>query len=149
MLKGIPMSDNGIKKAKDQVVRMDDFVMDGLFSLSDEELLQEALEDGVDLAAVGDAGRKSFERAQLIVGKKRLALVRQEMEMDAKKPALKPIRGTSQADLEGILSRNREAASKLTMAARNELGDMQDDSEGILADFIELGAIPGDGEEDV
>jgi hypothetical protein len=28
------------------------------------------------------------------------------------------------------------------------LGDMQDDSEGILSDFIELGAIPGDGEED-
>lgn len=142
------MSDNGIKKAKDQVVRMDDFVMDDLFSLSDEELLQEALEDGVDLAAVGDAGRKSFERAQFIVGKKRLALVRKEMELDAIKPVLKPIRGTSQADLEGILSRNREAASKLTMAARNELGDIQDDSEGILADFIELGAIPGDGEED-
>jgi hypothetical protein len=142
------MSDNGIKKAKDQVVRMDDFVMEGLFSLSDDELVQEALEDGVDLAAVGDAGRKSLERAQLIVGKNRLALVRQEMELDSKKPVLKPMRGTSQADLEGILSRNREAASKLTMAARNELGDMQDDSEGILSDFIELGAIPGDGEED-
>jgi len=148
MLKGIPMADNGIKKAKDQVVRMDDFVMEGLFTLSDEELLQETLEDGVDLAAVGDAGRKSFERAQLIVGKNRLALVRKEMEMDAKKPVLKPIRGTSQADLDGILSRNREAASKLTMAARNESGDIQDDSEGILSDFIELGAIPGDGEED-
>jgi hypothetical protein len=142
------MSDNGIKKAKDQVVRMDDFVMEGFFSLPDEEFLQEALEDGVDLAAVGEAGRKSFERAQLIVGKHRLALVRQEMEMDFKKPVLKPIRGASQTDLEGILSRNREAASKLTMAARNELGDIQDDSEGILADFIELGAIPGDGEKD-
>ena len=81
------MSDNGIKKAKDQVVRMDDFVMDGLFSLSDDEFLQEAMEEGVDLAAVGDAGRKAFERAQLIVGKKRLALVRQEMLLDAKKPA--------------------------------------------------------------
>jgi hypothetical protein len=148
MLKGIPMSDDGIKKAKDQVVRMDDFVMEGFFSLSDEEFLQEALEDGVDLAAVGEAGRKSFERAQLIAGKQRLALVRREMEMDFKKPVLKPIRGASQADLEGILSRNREAASKLTMAARNELGDIQDDSEGILADFIELGAIPGDGEKD-
>jgi hypothetical protein len=34
------------------------------------------------------------------------------------------------------------------MAARNESGDIQDDSEGILSDFIELGAIPGDGEED-
>jgi hypothetical protein len=142
------MADNWIKKAKDQVVRMDDFVMEGLFTLSDEELLQEALEDGVDIAAIGDAGRKSFERAQIIVGKNRLALVRQEMEMDAKKPVLKPLRGASQADLDGILSRNREAASKLTMAARNESGDIQEDSEGILGDFIELGAIPGGGEED-
>lgn len=142
------MPNDGIKKARDQIVKMDDFVMDDLFSLSDEELLQEAREDGVDLTAVGNAGRKSFERAQLIIGKKRLALVRQEMALDAKKPVLKPIRGSSQTDLQGILSRNREAASKLTMAARNEKGDLQDDVEGILADFIELGAIPGDGEED-
>ena len=142
------MSNNGIKKAKEQVVRMDDFVMDGLFSLSDEEFLQEAMEEGVNLDAVGDAGRKAFERAQLIVGKKRLALVRQEMLLDAKKPSPIPKRATAQSDLESILSRNREAASKLTMAARNGSGDMQDDSEGILADFVELGAISRDGEED-
>lgn len=142
------MSGDGIRKAKDQIVKMDDFVMDDLFSISDEELLQEAIEGGVDLVAIGDAGRKSLERAQLIVGKKRLALVRLEMELDAKKPALKPIRGASQADFQAILLRNRDAAKKLTMAARNEAGELQDDAEGILADFIELGAIPGDGEED-
>jgi len=56
------MSNNGIKKAKEQVVRMDDFVMDGLFSLSDDEFLQEAMEEGVDLAAVGDAGRAQAHR---------------------------------------------------------------------------------------
>jgi hypothetical protein len=34
------------------------------------------------------------------------------------------------------------------MAARNESGSLEDDAEGILADFIELGAIPGEGEEE-
>jgi len=142
------MSGDGIKKARDQVVRMDDFVMDDLFSISDEELLKEAMEDGVDLAAVGETGRKSLERAQLIVGKRRMALVRQEMEADSKKPALQPVGATSQAGLQGILARNRAAASKLTMAARNESGSLEDDAEGILADFIELGEIPGEDEEE-
>jgi hypothetical protein len=32
------------------------------------------MEDGVDLAAVGETGRKSLERAQLIVGKRRMAI---------------------------------------------------------------------------
>jgi hypothetical protein len=141
------MSGDGMKKAKDQVVRMDDFVIDDLFSLSDQELLQEAMEDGIDLAGVGEAGRKAFERAQLIVGKQRLSLVRQEMALEAKKPAPVAKRTPSQSDFQTILSRNREAASKLTMAARNESGDVQDDSDGILDDFAELGAIPQDGED--
>jgi hypothetical protein len=75
-----------------------------------------------------------------------MAHIRREMELDSRKPVLKPVRGVSQADLHGILARNREAASKLTMAARNETGSLDDDSEGIMADFIELGAIPGEGE---
>ena len=125
---------------------MDDFVLEDLFSISDEDLLKEAMEDGVDLAAVGEAGLASLERAQLIVGKRRMALIRREMELDSRKPPLRPVRGASQANLQGILARNREAASKLTMAARNEAGSLDDDAEGIMEDFIELGAIPGEGE---
>ena len=140
------MSGDGTKKARDQVKRMDDCVMEDLFSISDEDLLKEAIEDGVDLAAVGEACLASLERAQLIVGKRRMARIRREMELDSKKPTLRPLRGASQANLQGIIARNREAASKLTMAARNETGSLDDDAEGILADFIELGAIPGEGD---
>jgi hypothetical protein len=140
------MSGDGTKKARDRVERMDDFVLEDLFSISDEDLLKEAMEDGIDLDAVGKAGRASLERAQLIVGKRRMAHIRREMELDSRKPTLKPVRGASQANLQGILARNREAASKLTIAARNETGSLDDDAEGIMADFIELGAIPGEGE---
>lgn len=139
------MSGDGIKKARDQVERMDDFVLEDLFSISNEDLLKEAMEDGIDLATVAEAGLASLERAQRIVGKRRMTLIRREMELDSKKPLLKPIQGASQANLRGILARNREAASKLTMAARNEIGSLDDDAEGIMADFIELGAIPGEG----
>ena len=142
------MSDDRIKKANDQVRRMDDLFMDDLFSMSDEELLKEALEEGVDLKAVGEAGRRSLERAQLEVGRKRMTMIRREMELNSRRPPARPARGAPQAGLRDILARNKAAASKLTMAARNESGSLDDDEEGILEDFLELGAIPKEGEED-
>jgi hypothetical protein len=142
------MSDDGIKKAKDRLERMDDFVLDDLFSISDEELLKEAIEDGVNLDELGKNGLASLERAQIIVGRRRMAVIRREIEIDSKRPPRRPLQGASQANLRGILARNQQAASKLTMAARNESGSLEDDAEGIMADFIELGAIPGEGEGD-
>jgi hypothetical protein len=61
------------KQIREKIARMDDLFMDDLFSLTDDELLQEATEQGVDIAAVGSAGREAFKRAQVLVGRKRLA----------------------------------------------------------------------------
>ena len=63
------------KQIREKIARMDDLVMDDLFSLTDDELLQEATEQGIDVAAVGRAGRKAFERARVLVDRKRLVLV--------------------------------------------------------------------------
>jgi hypothetical protein len=63
------------KQIREKIARMDDLFMDDLFSLTDDELLQEATEQGVDIAAVGSAGREAFKRAQVLVGRKRLASV--------------------------------------------------------------------------
>jgi hypothetical protein len=142
------MSDDGIKKAKARVVRMDDFVMDELFSLSDEELLREANEEGVDVAAVGAAGRQAFEQAQLTIGKARMERIRKEMALDAKKVVVSLETKTARSEIQTILSRNRDAASKLTMAARSQSGNVQDDIDGILEDFVELGAIKGQKTEE-
>src|SRR5258708_2391364 len=127
MPKGTRMSDD--KKARDRLERMDDFVLDDLFSISDEELMKEAIEDGVDLEEVGRAGLAALDRAQLVVGRRRMAAIRREMEQDSRRPLLRPVRGASQASLRGILARNQEAASKLTMAARNETGSLDEDAE--------------------
>ncbi len=137
------MPDDRIKKARARVVRMDDFVMNDLFSLSDDELLREATEDGIDVAAVGAAGRQAFEQAQLTIGKARLERIRKEMASDAKNVVVPLDTNSALSEMQAILSRNRDAANKLTMAARNQSGDAQDDLDGILQDFFELGAIKG------
>ncbi|RQH12689.1 hypothetical protein [Bradyrhizobium sp. RP6] len=135
------MSDDGINnKAKAKLARMDDLVMNDLFAISDDELLAEAMEDGIDVAAVGATGREAFERAVLAAGKVKLQRIREEMASDAKRRVVPINAKAARSELQGILSRNRDAASKLTMAARNQSGEVEDD-DGILEDFIELGAI--------
>jgi len=141
------MTTDGKKAARDQVVRMDNLIMDDLFSMSDEELLREAAENGIDVAAVGVEGQKAFERAQQIVGRNRLALVRQEMSEDEKKSPIPVDREKAQSEVNAILARNREMSKKLTMAARNEAGELSDDMDGILDDFVELGAIAQGGKD--
>jgi hypothetical protein len=143
------MTDDDRKTARKKVARMDDVVMDDLFSLSDEELLIEAQKDGVDVAAVGAAGRLAFEQAKQAVGRKRLALIRQQVAEDKKRPPIPFDRAKARSEVNAIIARNREAQNKLTMAARNESGDQGDDMDSIIDDFAELGAIkPGDNDQD-
>jgi hypothetical protein len=135
------MTDDDRKTARKKLARIDDIVMDELFSLSDEELLVAAHEDDVDVAAVGAAGRIAFEQAKQALGRKRLALIRQQIAEDKKRVPIPFDRGKAQTEVNAIIARNREALSKLTMAARNEIGDQGDDMDGIIDDFAELGAI--------
>jgi hypothetical protein len=68
------MTDDDRKTARKKVARIDDMVMDELFSLSDEELLLEAKKEGINVAAVGAAGRLAFEQAKQAVGRRRLLI---------------------------------------------------------------------------
>ncbi len=136
-----PHSADNDRKAAQKVARMDDFVIDELFSISDGELLLEAQKEGVDVGAVGAAGRLAFERAKQTVGRKRLALIRQQIAEDKKRAPIPFDRGKALSEVRAIIARNREAQSKLTIAARNESGDRGDDMDSIIDDFAELGAI--------
>jgi hypothetical protein len=143
------MTDDDRKTARKKVARMDDVVMDELFSLSDEELLLEAQKEGVDVAAVGAAGRLAFGQAKQAVGQKRLALFRQQIAEDKRRTPTPVDRGKAESEVSAIIARNREAQSKLTLAARNESGDQGDDMDSIIDDFAELGAIkPADKDQD-
>jgi hypothetical protein len=74
------------KQIREKIARMDDLFMDDLFSVTGDELLQEATEQGIDVSAVGGAGRAAFERVQVLVGRKPLALVGRGMAEDAGRP---------------------------------------------------------------
>jgi len=143
------MTDDDRKAARKKVARMDDVVMDELFSASDQKLLLEAQKEGVNVAAVGAAGRAAFEQAKQAVGRKRLAVIRQQIAEDERRTPTPIDRGKAGSEVRAIIARNREAQSKLTMAARNESGDQGDDMDSIIDDFAELGAIrPTDKDQD-
>jgi len=81
-----------------------------------------------------------------MIGKVRMGRIRREMASDAKKVVVDT--KNARSEMQAILSRNRDAANRLTMAARSQSGDVQDDFDGILEDFVELGAIKGEETEE-
>jgi hypothetical protein len=135
---------DGINKSREKLARMDDLVMDDLAALTDEELLSEAAEEGVDIEAVGRAGREAYERVQIIIGRNRLAIIRNEMARITERVPPSCDRALGRSSFLSILATNKDASAKLTMAARNQLNaKAEEDMDGIIDDFIELDAIPG------
>jgi hypothetical protein len=145
--KEVPMTDRA-NKFREKIARIDDLVLDDLAAMTDEQLLSEAIEEGIGIAAVGIEGRDAYEHAQILIGRERLATIRREMAETKERSPLIYDRAKSQSRFRSILAVNRVAAAKLTMAARNQTTSKRDeDMEGILEDFIELGALPDDKED--
>ncbi|MGD9658911.1 MAG: hypothetical protein AB7U61_14970 [Methylocystis sp.] len=133
------------KGQADRLAQMDRFFIDDLLATSDKALLEEAAEDGVDIKETVKKGHEAFDRAQQAVGKSKLEAIRKAMAQDNGRKVVPIDRDRAQREIEAILKGNRNALSKLTMAARNQEGnDHDDDSEGLLEDFIELGVIRSD-----
>ena len=139
-------------KFREKIARMDDLVLDDLAAMTDEQLHSEATEEGIDIAAVGIEGRDAYEHAQILIGRERLTVIRREMAETKERSPLILDRAKAQSRFQSILAVNKEAAAKLTMAARNQVTSKpEEDMEGILEDFIELGALPDvkeDGDKD-
>ena len=101
------------KQIREKIARMDDLFMDDLFSMTDDELLQEATEQGVDVEAVGSAGRKAFERARVLVDRNRLIPVRGGIGEDAGRAPVAYDRAKARSRLGPVAAENRKSASKL------------------------------------
>lgn len=127
-----------IRESREKIARMDDLVMDDLFSLTEDELLREAEEEGIDTAKVGEAGRAAFERAQMTIGRARLAIVKRQMVDSAESAPVIYDRAKARARLARLIAENGGPTSRLTLAARNEFGPNSEDMDGILDDFAEL-----------
>ena len=132
------------KGQADRLAQMDRFFIDGLLATSDKALLDEAAEDGVDIKEATKKGREAFELAQRAVGRRRLDAVRRAIEEDNQKKVVPIDRNRARLQINEIIRRNKETSSKLTMAARNqEATDHEEDIDGLLEDFVELGVIKG------
>jgi hypothetical protein len=71
-------------------------------------------------------------------------LIRQQVADDKKRTPVPFDRTKAESKVKAIIARNRETQKKLTMAARNESGDLGDNIDSIIDDFAELGAIKPD-----
>ncbi|MDX8128111.1 hypothetical protein QLH52_12520 [Methylomonas sp. OY6] len=116
-------------------------LVDEILSMSDEELLAEAKENGEDSKLIAQAGRNILERASMASGKSKLAAAKnavQAMRLRATSVSnLEP--GKARQKLDSILAQHPETRSKLTLAARKGEGLSDEDVRGMLEDLEELG----------
>ena len=128
------------KQIREKIARMDDLFMDDLFSMTDDELLQEATEQGIDVAAVGSAGRKAFERARVLVDRTRLIPVRGGIGEDAGRAPVAYDRAKARSRLGPVAAENRKSAGKLVQeGGEGSTPDAPFSAEPSFAEYLATG----------
>lgn len=139
------MTNDPKKGPGDRLAKLDRFLIEELLATSDEDLLADAAATGANIEEIVKSGREAFERAQQAVGRNKLEAVRKEMAQGNRGRIVPFDRDRARHEIKDILKGNRDASSKLTMAARNqETNDPDEDMDGLLEDFLELGVIKND-----
>ncbi|GAC1343537.1 MAG: hypothetical protein NVSMB18_19540 [Acetobacteraceae bacterium] len=130
-------------KGEMELERLQDALIEDVLSASDEEILSEAREDGLDPAAISKEMLSLLEAAELKVGKERMAAAK------AGAAAARRLGSAAPADVSMMraAAANDAEARRLTMAARNGSEQSERDLEGIAEDLAELGTIPPDPEK--
>lgn len=118
-----------------------------LDSLSDEQILQEANEDGVDTIKLAAAFRSSA--AALIAAAKRRRLAEARQRLDAHE-RIRTSRPTSRPSLEVIKARIQAVLATrpmLNIAFRDEKSHPDSDWLSLWDNFVEIGAIKEDDDD--
>ncbi|WP_198404987.1 hypothetical protein [Cereibacter sphaeroides] len=126
---------------------MADAFVEDLMSLSDEEILAEAREDGRDPEAFASRMRARFEQVRIASRKTRMAAAKAGVSAARRQETPHP---PAVIDMASARARLRQAIDRnpagLTMAARNESELSDADVLSQLQDLMELGVIdPQDG----
>lgn len=118
-------------------------LIEDLFSMSDEELLQEATKDA-SLKKSGESAKNAFQKAIQTVGSKRLQTARAEMQAaNAHAPSeTRNIDADAARKIIAKLSAANDAT--LTLAARNLKNMSDEDAIELVKELVELGAIDKD-----
>lgn len=137
------MSDRPTKGGT-ELERLHDAMIEDLLSASDEEVLEEAREDGLDPAAVRREVLSLLDAAELKVGKAKMAAAKAGAAAFRRTGT---VAATDVTDLRASAANDAEAR-RLTMAARHGSEQSERDLKGIAKDLAELGAVPQDPEDD-
>jgi hypothetical protein len=131
--------------------RLKDAFLDDIITMSEEELLAEAREAGIDPVRHGAEMRAKFEHSLLVSDKARMAAAREGVA----RGRLSDSSGLKGRDVDMANARarlraaiDRGASLGLTIAARNESELSDSDVLSQLDDLIELGIIPSEDEKD-
>lgn len=129
--------------------RLSNAFVDDILNISDEDILNEIIDEGSEADKVADEMRALFERTIHEEGKALLAAARHEaiaakqkggdiVEMDITERRRR---------YDTLIAKDLSLSSKLTMAARNGVGQSDRDIQSAIEDLAELGAFD-DNEKD-
>jgi hypothetical protein len=128
---------------KDRLGSIDEFVISEILSMSETEILSEVPDAGIEEA------QRRLEQVKLAAGRQRFEEIRAEIERESASGGVVSFdRAKARAELKNIIANDSELRGKLTMAARNLDGNVDDDVEGILEDLAELDADAGNPDDE-
>ena len=136
------------KKERDALNRLADALVEDILNASDEEVLAEAEEDGIDPGRLAGHLRDVFERAVADAGKQKLAAARQGAG-NARRLRARVVRidhADARRRFEAMIAEDPKLTEKLTLAARKGEGQSDRDIDSAVEDLTELGAF--DEEDD-
>ncbi|MCO6185227.1 hypothetical protein [Rhizobium sp. L1K21] len=130
-----------------KLVSLADALFDDLFSMSDEEIIAEVREAGLDPKIVADEMRVKFSEASILAGKERMKAAKARL-----RSAEQHHRTERNTDIAVARQRLRNALSQegVSMAARNETENELTDEEVLRKynDLIRLGVIDPESDGD-
>lgn len=125
--------------------RLADALVDDIMNMSDEDILAEMKEEGVDPDRHAANMRAQFEKAVMAANKAKLTTAKAAVAADR---GLRPGSASAPIDMAEARRRLRSAMASqpMTLAARNETEMTDSDVLGMLEDLRDLGVLPPDGE---
>ena len=128
---------------REELNKISKLLIEDLFSMSHEELLQEAAKDE-SLKKAGESAKNAFQKAIQTVGAKRLQTAKTEMKAANAQAPLETSNIDADAARKIIAKLSAANDATLTLAARNLKNISDEDALELVKELVELGAFKKD-----
>lgn len=131
---------------REELDRLADFLIEDVLETSDDDVLAEVREDGLDPQIEAASVRALFEQAVLQTNRRRLLAAKAAVraEHSAARHSNSPVSIQEARQRLQVILDQKEATPALTLAARNEAEMSEADILSLLQDLEELGIVPPD-----